>query len=255
MMTPQEVAEFTFTKSRLGGYNAAEVDQFLESVTTDYTMLYKDNAVLKSKLKVLATKLAEYRETEDAMRSVIASARKTASDIIAEAQDKREEMLAEADAEVADYRRELQQQIADAEAQAAAAREATSSFVATVRLLLDRQNDLLEQLGSVKGVTPVDPSLLPRDEVARTAAAIDDSIRRMLSDEELAALDAAGAAAEADPVAAYTQDDTPDVETAEGAEAGADPEEQPFAAVSADGQEPTRRMDFTGTDFSQNYNA
>lgn len=237
MMTPQEVAEYTFAKGKLGGYNAAEVDQFLETVTTDYTALYKDNAVLKSKLKVLATKLAEYRETEDAMRSVIASARKTASNIIAEAEEERKELLAAADAEVADYRKELQQQIADAEAQAAAAREATSSFVSTVRLLLGRQSNLLDELGSIKGVTPVDSTLLPQDEESRTAAAIDDSIRRMLSDEDLAALDAAGAAAEADPVAAYNL-----------------PEEEQSPATEelpvVETQEPTQRVD-----FSQNYNA
>lgn len=238
MMTPQEVAEFTFTRSKLGGYNVVEVDRFLESVTTDYTMLYKDNAVLKSKLKVLATKLAEYRETEDAMRAVIASARKQADSIIAGAEAKREELMAEAEAEVADYRKELKQQIADAEAQAAAARESTSAFVSTVRLLLDRENDLLEQLSSVKGVTQVTPPEV-RDEVARTAAAIDDSIRRMLSEEELAALDAAGAAAEADPVSAYNQ------------ELGEPETGEPAAAAAG---EPTRRVDFSSVDFSQDYN-
>lgn len=205
MMTPQELAEHSFSKGRLGGYSAAEVDRFLETVITDYTTLYKDSAVLKSKLKVLANKLAEYRETEEAMRSVIASARKTANEIIADAERQRAELLAGADAEVADYRRQLRAQIADAEAQLDAAREATSSFVSTVQLLLGRQNELLEQLGSIKGVTPLDTAALTHDEVSRTAAAIDDSIRRMLSDEDIAALNAAGAEAEADPVRAYNQ--------------------------------------------------
>ena len=54
MMTPQEVAASTFPKATLGGYNMAAVDVFLDKLTDDYTELYKENAALKSKIKVLA---------------------------------------------------------------------------------------------------------------------------------------------------------------------------------------------------------
>ena len=54
MMTPQEVANCTFAKAVMGGYNMASVDDFLDKLTEDYTALYKENAALKAKLKVLA---------------------------------------------------------------------------------------------------------------------------------------------------------------------------------------------------------
>ena len=37
------------------------VDEFLDGLTEDYTALYKENAALKAKLKMLAEKVEEYR--------------------------------------------------------------------------------------------------------------------------------------------------------------------------------------------------
>ena len=56
MFTPQEVSEKTFPKASgfNNGYGMAAVDEFLDALTEDYTALYKDNAALKAKLKVLA---------------------------------------------------------------------------------------------------------------------------------------------------------------------------------------------------------
>ena len=48
MMTPQEVANCTFAKAVMGGYNMASVDDFLDKLTEDYAALYKENAALKS---------------------------------------------------------------------------------------------------------------------------------------------------------------------------------------------------------------
>ena len=39
MMTPQEVANCTFAKSMMGGYNMASVDDFLDKLTEDYAAL------------------------------------------------------------------------------------------------------------------------------------------------------------------------------------------------------------------------
>ena len=54
MLTPQEVSSKTFPKAVMGGYAMANVDDFLDTLTEDYTNLYKDNAALKAKIKLLA---------------------------------------------------------------------------------------------------------------------------------------------------------------------------------------------------------
>ena len=59
MLTPQEVSERAFPKASFGGYNMAQVDEFLDVLTEDYSVLYSENAVLKSKMKVLVEKVEE----------------------------------------------------------------------------------------------------------------------------------------------------------------------------------------------------
>ena len=93
MFTPQEIQEKTFVKAVFGGYDMATVDEFLEPLTEDYITLYKENAVLKSKMKVLVEKLEEYRSQEQSMRKAILSAQRTADNMIAEAEKKAAEVM------------------------------------------------------------------------------------------------------------------------------------------------------------------
>ena len=79
MLTPQEVSGRAFSKAAFGGYNMAMVDEFLDELTDDYTSLYKENAALKAKLKVLVDKVEEYRATEDSMRAALLTAQRMAN--------------------------------------------------------------------------------------------------------------------------------------------------------------------------------
>ena len=108
MMTPQEAANCTFAKSMVGGYNMASVDDFLDKLTEDYAALYKENAALKAKLKVLADKTEEYREIEDAMRSTLLTAQRMATSIVSEAEAKREALIADGTGEAKQRLAELQ---------------------------------------------------------------------------------------------------------------------------------------------------
>ena len=97
MLTPQEVSTHSFSKASCGGYNMAMVDEFLDELTDDYTALYKENAALKAKMKVLVEKVEEYRATEDSMRATLLTAQRMADSIVQEAEAKRDEMLAQAE--------------------------------------------------------------------------------------------------------------------------------------------------------------
>ena len=97
MLTPQEVSEHAFAKASFGGYNMAMVDEFLDVLTADYTTLYKENATLKAKMKVLVDKLEEYRSTEEAMRKALLTAQRIADDMVAEAESKKAELLRDAE--------------------------------------------------------------------------------------------------------------------------------------------------------------
>ena len=97
MLTPQEVSSKTFPKAVMGGYAMAAVDEFLDALTEDYTNLYKETAALKTKVKALMEQMEEYRQVEDAMRSTLLAAQRTAKEIVSEAEQKRDALAAEAE--------------------------------------------------------------------------------------------------------------------------------------------------------------
>ena len=96
MFTPQQIDQISFSRATFGGYNMDEVDAFLEPLTEDYVTLYKENALLKSKMRVLVGKLEEYRKNEASMKEAVANAQKTCDQMVLEAQQKCEKMLSEA---------------------------------------------------------------------------------------------------------------------------------------------------------------
>ena len=59
MFTPQQLEQVTFHTSVFGGYDMDSVDEFLVALIEDYNTLYKDNATLKSKMRILVEKLEE----------------------------------------------------------------------------------------------------------------------------------------------------------------------------------------------------
>ena len=69
MFTPQQIDQISFSRAKFGGYDMQQVDEFLEPLTEDYVTLYKENGLLKSKMRVLVGKLEEYRKNEAAMYS------------------------------------------------------------------------------------------------------------------------------------------------------------------------------------------
>ena len=98
MFTPQQIDQISFGKATFGGYNLDDVDEFLEPLCEDYVTLYKENALLKSKMRVLVGKLEEYRKNEAAMKEAVAEAKKNCDKMIHEAELKCEQMMKNASA-------------------------------------------------------------------------------------------------------------------------------------------------------------
>ena len=139
MLTPQEVSTHAFTKAVMGGYNMAMVDEFLDELTDDYTALYKENAALKAKLKVLVEKVEDYRATEDSMRATLLTAQKMADSIVRDAEAKRDAMLTQAEADAKAKIAHLNQETADAEARLQKGQVELARFIAASREVCNRQ--------------------------------------------------------------------------------------------------------------------
>ena len=101
MLTPQQIDQVSFGRSTFGGYDMQQVDEFLEPLTEDYVTLYKENALLKSKMRVLVGKLEEYRKNEASMKDAVINAQKTCDKMVAEDEAKCAKMLSNASATAA----------------------------------------------------------------------------------------------------------------------------------------------------------
>ena len=170
MLTPQEVSNHAFAKAVMGGYNMAMVDEFLDELTDDYTSLYKENAALKAKMKVLVDKVEEYRSTEDAMRAALLTAQKMADSMVAEAEEKKKSLLENAESEANRKIGALRDEVAQEERRLTAAKAETADFLARVRELYEREMKLLEELPEAD-LAPAAPL-----ELAKPAADVSEQI-------------------------------------------------------------------------------
>ncbi len=136
MFTPQEIDQISFSRATFGGYDMQSVDEFLEPLTEYYVTLYKENALLKSKMKVLVSKLEEYRKNEASMKDAIVNAQKTCDMMVKEAEAKCTQMLNDANAAAAENARNADNLIAAENARVEDAR----------RLAASKIEDLQEQI-------------------------------------------------------------------------------------------------------------
>ena len=222
MLTPQEVSGRAFSKAAFGGYNMAMVDEFLDEVTDDYTALYKENAALKAKLKVLVDKVEEYRATEDSMRAALLTAQRMANTMVEEAEEKKKSMLAGAEDEARAKIGALQGEIELEQRKLNAAKAATADFLQKTRELAQAQLALIERAPDLT------PEEIVGDKTAEQKAetdvnAIEERILAAFRPTEAAPEEAAPEAAPAEENAVKAEeakagplepDDSPFVETA-----------------------------------------
>lgn len=223
MMTPQEVASHAFARATFGGYNMAMVDEFLDTLTTDYTALYNDNAILKSKLKVLSDNIEEYRATDHAMRKTLLAAQQLAETMVSEAEQKKTSLVHDAEEAASRRIEELRSEIAAEEYRLKVAQEATAAYLKKLKEMHDSEVALLEGFSQL-----VPPVTEPTDD---PAADIQASLSNLIQME--------------DAVSAETPEA---VETDAESEKDEDPETPPYEEL-----DPSITRRFENLQFSKDY--
>lgn len=159
MITPQQIEQISFDKTTFGGYNMEQVDEILEPLTEDYVTLYKENALLKSKMRVLVGKLEEYRKNEVAIKEAAANAKKNYDKMVAEAEAKCEQMISQANAAAAAAAAKAEANARSTDAMAAAedARLLEARKVATGRIneIQEQMRSCIQALERIKSSNPV----------------------------------------------------------------------------------------------------
>ena len=225
MLTPQEVSTHAFTKAAWGGYNMAMVDEILDELTDDYTALYKENAALKAKMKVLVEKVEDYRATEDSMRATLLTAQKMADSIVREAEAKRDEIMAQAEAQAQEKIACLRRELTEAEDRLRQGQRELAQFIAASRDICAKELAFLEQL----------PQLPPEQPAASSVPAAEEKAQEI----------------EENVLAAFAEQETEQKEQAPAPEEY--PEGDPFAPEDPELSEPTRRINLNDLKFGRNY--
>ncbi len=199
MTTAQDIREKTFEKS-FNGYNMGQVDDFLDQLAADVTAMAKENAALKSKMRVLVEKVEEYRQTEDSMRLALLSAQKMSAQIESEAQEKADAIVAQARDNANRITRHAADGIANEEAKLEEAKKATDQFFAHMRTVCEKQIEFYDKLSRMRLVggeerkPAAEPSPEPAEEPAAAPAdretEMDETVKSIEESVEKAALDA-----------------------------------------------------------------
>ena len=183
MFTPQQIDQISFGRSTFGGYDMQQVDEFLEPLTEDYVTLYKENALLKSKMKVLVAKLEEYRNNEASMRDAIVNAQKTCDMMVKEAESKCALMLSEANLAAAENTRNARALMAEENARVEQARRVAAIHIeeleSQLRSCIEKLEDI--KLGRYPSVPDVEPLTPEKTDAQERTSAVADEISQNLA--------------------------------------------------------------------------
>ena len=75
MITPLEIENKEFSK-QIRGYNADEVDEFLDLIIVDYEKVLNDNRNMAHKIKFLEKQLEESQKSDTAMLDTLETAKR-----------------------------------------------------------------------------------------------------------------------------------------------------------------------------------
>ena len=185
MITAQDIREKTFEKSRIGGYDMAAVDDFLEVLADDITASQKENAVLKSKMKVLVDKIEEYRANEEALHMAVLSAQKLAVQIENDARARAAAMIEDAEKQVKARTGSIEEEVAKQEKRLAEATAASEKFFEGMRTMCNAQLKNLDAIaGKFFDKAPAAEAAPADDEDVKVAQEIIPEVKREIPEIE-----------------------------------------------------------------------
>lgn len=145
-MNAKEIVTKTFDKAKFNGYKAEDVDEYLRDVSVEFKKLQNENEELEKKLEVLASKIREYRNDEDALRDALLIAKKQGIQVVNEAKEEAEKINKEA-------KEKADKTIKDADALAAKKKELAEKALADAnekaKQIVDDANAKSEEIHTV----------------------------------------------------------------------------------------------------------
>lgn len=96
MISASDIKERRFEKAAFG-YKQEDIDDFLAELIEELDEVDAEREDLHNKIQILADKVREYRQDEDALKDALLGAQKQGHQVIAEAQQRAEDIIAKAE--------------------------------------------------------------------------------------------------------------------------------------------------------------
>lgn len=145
MLTPLDIDNKTFKKTKLGGYDINDVEDFLVKVMDDYEILYKENAELKDRVNNMQESVKYYKSMEEGINKTIENAQAQADNIKEVAMREAENMRKEAELESRNELENLKQQIIKAEGELEDKRKQMQIYKIRVSSMLQAQLNIINE--------------------------------------------------------------------------------------------------------------
>lgn len=160
-MNAKEIINKKFEKAAFNGYKTEDVDEFLKEVSDEFAMLQKEKSELERKLEVLADKIREYREDEDALKDALLIAQKQGNAIVAESRASAEKLTKETDEAIekklAETKARVDRTVGDADEYSRKTRQNADETAAKIikdandkaaeiKALMDKQQEIQENI-------------------------------------------------------------------------------------------------------------
>ncbi len=145
MLTPIDIDNKVFKKSKIGGYDVKDVENFLLIVMGDYEKLYKENAELRDKVNAMQESVSYYKSLEEGIKQTVENAQASADDIKETAIRDAESIKKEAEVEARRKLEDLQKQIIRAEADFEDKKKQMQIYKIRVSSMLEAQLKILNE--------------------------------------------------------------------------------------------------------------
>lgn len=152
MISLKDLETKTFEKSVFGGYEMKAVDEFLTQVHQSYVEIQKDNDTLKSKLKIVISKVEEYKTVEESMRKALLSAQNIADEILRKAREQSEKIIKDANERVKKEIHNTKAEIKNEERKLEAVREKTLELTTKITTYYESEIESISRLAKGLGI-------------------------------------------------------------------------------------------------------
>jgi cell division initiation protein len=242
-------------KSGFRGYDANQVDDFLDAVADEFERNYTENQRMREEVSSLRDRLQQFEDLEGSIRAALVHAEQASNDLrraaSREAEGIKQSAQREADFTIREAQSRSHQMLADSSARIErvqnsydALQEAKRSFANDFRHLLKTYTEVMENM-EVASAREIEASLRERLDTESIAVVREAAQEEARSAEEEMVTAEAMAAAGMEPVPQDTQDTLsgleavkPVEEDPEVKETGSAADEQPTAVIRAEGSEP-----------------